>query len=453
MSRSRRLNVFKPGSRTRHVGAQGELLIERLGDEGQGMAQWHGKRVFVDGALPGEQVSVRVDSESRHGLRASLLQRLGTPHADRVESRCRHYGECGGCQLQHLDYAAQVIHKQQVAQRRLHRQIDSHCWLEPVAAAPWRYRHRTRLQVQAAESGVQLGFLRQGSRQRVGIDDCLQWHPAVEQAVALLREALRHVNHAQRIDEVQLACGERDAIAVRFTVSRGFSAADLESLKAALAAQTWLLEVVEKASGKLVWSNERSALAYPGHSALKFGPGDFTQANPAINAAMVTAAVSWLAPDRHERVADFFAGLGNFSLPLAATGCTVKAYDIGSAMVARANGVSQSAGLGERLAFAEADLFNPTDIEALREEVAHCERMVLDPPRAGARALCERLADWVRTGQCAARRLVYVSCNSLALGTDLDLLVAAGFRVERAQVFDMFPHTSHFETAVLLVRD
>lgn len=453
MSRSRRLNVFKPAARTRDVGTQGELLIERLADEGQGMAQWRGKRAFVAGALPGERVRVRVDSESRHGLQASLLQQLGSSHADRVEPRCRHYSECGGCQLQHLNYAAQVIHKQQVAQRRLHRQIEPHLWLEPVALTSWRYRHRTRLQLKAARGGAQLGLLREGSRQLVDIEECVQWAPALEKAVVRLREALQLVSHAQRIEEVQLACGVGDAIAARFTVSRGFGAADLESLQASLADQAWVLEVIEKASGKLVWSNERPALAYPGHSALMFGAGDFTQANPAINAAMVDTMVSWLAPGRHERIAEFFAGLGNFSLPLAATGCSVQAYDIGSAMVARANGVSQATGLQERLTFTEADLFDAGEIESLRSEVAHCDAMLLDPPRAGARLLCREIASWAGAGDCAVRRLVYVSCNSLALGADLDLLLAAGFRVEQAQVFDMFPHTSHFETGVLLVRD
>lgn len=457
MSRPSRLNVFKPGSRTRHVGSQCELLIERLADEGQGMAQWQGKRVFVDGALPGERVTVRIKSETRHGLQATLLgsppAMAETPHSGRVAAPCRHYTDCGGCQLQHLNYSAQITHKQHVAQRRLHRQIPESRWLEPVVSTPWRYRHRARLQVRTRRGSVQLGFLRRGSDELVDIDECLQWYPQLEHALTTLRAALPGVSHVSRIEEVQLACGDGGEVGALFAVSRGFSANDIESLQAALAGEAWLLEVLERPANHLIWSNGRRPLVYPGRSALTFGPGDFTQANPEVNAAMVATTVSWLAPEPDERVLDFFAGLGNFSLPLAAAGCTVKAFEIAAAMVARGNAIARGAEMAARLTFTATDLFDPQALDALDDELASCRRVLLDPPRAGARLLCERLAAKVSAGQSAVDRIVYVSCNSLALGADLDALIAAGFFVECAQVYDMFPHTSHFETVVLLVRD
>ncbi len=452
MSRSRRLNVFKPTARARHVGTELDLTIERLGDEGQGMALWQGRWVFVENALPGERVLARIDSETRHGLLASCLRLLSEPAAQRIEPPCVHYTRCGGCQLQHIDPIQQVHHKQSVAQRRLHRQVAGHCWQEPATAGSQHYRHRTRLQVERRGERVVIGFRRQGSHQLVDIDICLQWQEPLARAVTTLRRLLPTVRHVNRIDEVSLACGHGGVIGACFRVRGGFSAADIEALAGTFGGEGWLLEVVDAASGRVLWRVGQPELEYPHNPGLRFGPADFTQANPEINARMLRDALDWLAPQPDDTVLELFAGLGNFSLPLARTGCTVRAYELSEAMVTRARALGAAAE-DVRLTVEQADLFDAATVDALLSESGHCSKLLLDPPRVGARLVCRQLSQRAAEGHPCPRQILYVSCNSLALGGDLEPLLAVGYQPVRARVHDMFPHTSHFETLVLLECD
>lgn len=472
MSRPRRLNVFKPQPKTQHLGQQCELTIERLSDEGDGIARWNSRMVFVKGALPGERVSARIVAENRHGFTASLSAVVAHPNTQRVTPPCQHYAECGGCQVQHLDYNAQLAHKQRVAVRHLAKVVPAATWVEPIGSAPWHYRHRSRLQVALRGQSLTLGFRRQGSHSVTNIVNCLQWQAPLNEVVNSLRAIIARQPHANRIEEVQVAVGEGDCLGVntgvQFWVNKGFSATDIDELSSACGAKPWLVEITESGSGKLLWSSDQLLLAYPGHSSLLFGPGDFTQANPDINSRLLSDTVDWLSADdsssangalpvggaaclNGQVITEFFSGLGNFSLALAQAGGTVSGYEVAPTMVARAADRARQLDL-EHVSFAVADLFDQLQTGALRDQVMASAVVLLDPPRAGARALCRQIGQWSAGGAGKLRRILYVSCNSLALTGDLEPLLAAGFRVERARVYDMFPHTNHFETMVLLAR-
>ena len=166
---------------------------------------------------------------------------------------------------------------------------------------------------------------------------------------------------------------------------------------------------------------------------------DFTQVNPAINQAMVSQAVDWLQPQASDRVADFFAGVGNFSLPLAKYAGKVQACELVPEMVNKLTNNARLNGLSN-LSAVTADLFGQLKLGF------DFNKALLDPPRAGAEMLCQHLAS------SSVSRLVYVSCNPQTLKRDLTIMLTAGFKLERACLVDMFPQTHHAEAMVLLSR-
>jgi 23S rRNA (uracil1939-C5)-methyltransferase len=190
--------------------------------------------------------------------------------------------------------------------------------------------------------------------------------------------------------------------------------------------------------------------------AVAFGPTDFTQVNHAINRALVQQAVGLLAPQPGERVADWFCGLGNFTLPLASQAAHVVGFEGSESLVARATANAAANGLAARAAFEVVNLFEITAADL--ERAGPFDRWLVDPPREGAlalvQALVERVEAAVAGGQPAApRRIVYVSCNPATLARDAGLLVhRAGYACSAAGVVNMFPHTAHVESLAVFER-
>jgi 23S rRNA (uracil1939-C5)-methyltransferase len=190
---------------------------------------------------------------------------------------------------------------------------------------------------------------------------------------------------------------------------------------------------------------------------MPFSPVDFTQVNFPINRALVDRAVRLLDPQPGERVADFFCGLGNFSLPLAQRAKTVYGVEGSAALVAQAQANAEALGFAEKVHFRQANLFEP--MAAWLAEQDPFDRILIDPPREGAQALCEALAQRSAIEdadaevspearrQAVTKRLVMVSCNPATLARDAAILVHQGrWRLRQAGVVNMFPQTAHVES-------
>jgi 23S rRNA (uracil1939-C5)-methyltransferase len=172
---------------------------------------------------------------------------------------------------------------------------------------------------------------------------------------------------------------------------------------------------------------------------LGFSPTEFTQVNAAVNAVLVRRAMSLLAPQAGERIADMFCGLGNFTLAIARSGASVAGFEGARELVARAQANAARNGLSATAGFHQADLFKIDD--ASLAALGRFDRMLIDPPRDGAIALIKALAG------DAPRRIVYVSCNAATLARDAGVLVHVnGYALTAAGVVNMFPHTSHVES-------
>lgn len=430
---SGRLRFFKPAAKPVQPArspAELDITVERQSAEGRGIGFFEGRPVFVAGVLPGERARVRVYTDKREFIEAQLLE-LFDAAPERQTPPCELFGRCGGCQLQMLPYGPQVEHKQNVLKRLL-AGFDTLRWSEPLLAEPWHYRHRARLSVTHDAAGApQVGFKSAHSHAVVPVPACPVLDERLQPLLRALPQWLARLPHWQRVREIIIAVDAGGRIAVSLETQPALARADRD-----------LLEVLA-AEAHIVFGEATESLRYAIPSQgidFQFGPRDFTQVNPGINDQLVARCLDWLEPGGDDHIADFFCGLGNFSLALAQrAGCVVGVESV-AAMVARAGGNAARLGLSN-VRFVQADLF----AEALVLP-AGINKAVLDPPRAGAKELCRHLA------KTRIERLVYVSCNPQTLARDLGILVEGGLKVSRASLVDMFPQTGHSEVVVLLER-
>jgi 23S rRNA (uracil1939-C5)-methyltransferase len=328
-----------------------------------------------------------------------------------------------------LGYEEQVAHKQRTLEHLLAPFAPRH-WDEPLVAEPWHYRHRARFGVGVDAHGrPQLGFKSANSHRIVETRHC----DIVDRRLLPLLDSvprwLAQLAKWKRIEEIALVVDSAGRLALSYRADTAFPPAD----------RALLQQLAREAGVGLADAPLRYEL--PGQGvALDFCARDFTQVNPAINDALVARCIDWLDLHDGDRVADFFCGLGNFSLPMARRGAAVTGFEVSADMVARAARNAAAAGI-DGAAFEVVDLFE--NVPSLPAGLA---KAVLDPPRAGARLLCERLA------KSRLQALVHVSCNPHTLVRDLRTLVDGGFAVERAALVDMFPQTGHIEAMVLCRR-
>ncbi|MBF8221133.1 methyltransferase domain-containing protein [Halomonas sp. 328] len=422
------------------------VLIERLAHDGRGLAHGDdGKACFVEGALPGERVRLAVHRQRKRFDEAHLREVI-TAAPERVEPPCDHYGSCGGCDLQHLALDAQRRHKQAVLTEQLARQgVALAAPPELLAGEGLGYRRRARLGVRLdAEGTLHLGFRGRRSHHLVDLAACPVLVPALARLLPALRahlqtlEAPRQVGHLELIDSDagvalvvrQLRDNPRDA-------ERWRAFAERQGVHLA-----WL---VGREAPELRWLGAAPSLHYAlGEVRVNFAPGDFVQVNGEVNRALVETALAWLAPAAGEAVLDLFAGVGNFSLPLAFAGAQVTGVEGSPAMVERLADNARANDLP--LAARQANLNDPEAVAQLLDAVP-ATGVLLDPPREGAEAVCRVLAK-----QGAVARVLYVSCDPATLARDAAILAAGGFRPERGAVADMFAQTAHLESVLLLRR-
>lgn len=428
------------------------VRVESLDLEGRGVARVDGKVTFIDAALPGEQVEIRIwERKPRFDLADAV--RILQPSSMRVAPACPHYERCGGCSLQHLDTRAQVAIKQRVLEDNLARigRVQPEVILPAIHGPDWRYRQRARLSVRmvARKGGVLVGFRERRTHYVVEMDSCEVLPRHISALIAPLRAVLSQTSLAARIPQVEIAVGEGvDVLVLR--VLDPLTAGDIERLRdfARIHGVDLYLQPGGPATLQLLEPANARALSYrlPEFDlTLAFYPSDFTQVNHAVNQVLVRRAVALLDPQPGEQVADAFCGLGNFALALARRGAQVTGVEGSQELVERAGENARRNGLDGRARFWSANLY--THAKEALERLPRLDKMLLDPPRDGAAALVAAL------GVQAPRRLLYISCNPATLARDAGVLVAEkGYRFCAAGVVNMFPHTSHVESVALFER-
>jgi len=425
--------------------------IESLDLDANGVARSEGKVVFVRGALPGEVVRARV-VRRKPRFDVAELESVERASPLRVVPRCPHFGTCGGCSMQHVEPRAQVSIKQRALEDTLWHvgRVRAGTMLAPIVGPAYGYRFRARLSVRHVpkKGGVLVGFHERGSSYVADMRECHVLPPSVAALLLPLRELVSGLSIRDRMPQVEVAQGEK-VLSLVLRVLETPTPADLALLRGfgeGHGVELWL-QPKGPDSIERFWTpgGGASALHYelPEFGVtMPFRPTDFTQVNHAINATLVGRAVRLLDPRPHERIADLFCGLGNFSLPLATRAREVVGVEGSAALVRRAEDNALANGLQERTAFHVANLFELTP-EAWAGLGAF-DRVLVDPPREGALAVAQALS---APGAARPGRLVYVSCNPATLARDAAVLVHEGaWRLREAGVVNMFPHTSHVES-------
>ena len=441
------------------------LTVDGLDQDARGVARRaDGKVVFIESALPGEQVQCRVERRKNQWEQGTMSALRGES-AQRVRPACPHFGlhagACGGCKMQHLHPAAQVAVKQRVLEDSLWHlgKVRPGQMLRPVEGPSWGYRHRARLSVRyvAKKGTVLVGFHERKSRYVADMRVCPVLPGAVSAMLPALRELIAGMQQRDRLPQIELACGDQvTALVLRHL--EPLCDADLERLLLfgqRHGVQWWLQPKGPDSVHRLDDAPEELAYALPEFGIrLPFKPTDFTQVNAAINRVLVQCALQLLQPQPGERVIDWFCGLGNFSLPLATRASQVLGIEGSTALVQRAGANAARNGLAHKARFEARDLF-AIDAAGLAAQ-GNAERWLVDPPREGAFALSKALADLHAapvSGYEPPRRIVYVSCNPATLARDAGLLVhQAGYRCTHAGVINMFPHTAHVESVAVFDR-
>lgn len=425
------------------------LTVHDLASDGHGIARSGRDIYFIPGALPGETVVAQMLERKRKIWFCRLLT-IEKVSEHRIEPACPHYKRCGGCDLQHLEYTQQVALKQQRVARELSRQgVDVEHWETPLIAddQQWHYRRRARLGIRynASNQEISLGFRESNSKQLTNIDVCpvLIEHPALDWKA--WRGRLAQLEGIARFTHIEVLQASERLVLV-FRVLKKLTDKDRASLLAWATELDIDIYIRPDDEQPITAINETiSPLTHTvlGHD-LTIHPDYFVQVNAAVNQLMVAKAQEWLAPDAGSRVWDLFAGHGNFSVPLAQHSI-VDAVEVSDEMVAAIEFHSQQlcrdteASTGKLIAHKK----NLSDSDSL-SGLPDPDYVLLDPPRAGADAC---MAELIKR---KAKRMVYVSCDPATLARDLNTL-SDDFEVERITILDMFPHTHHIETMVLLV--
>ena len=430
------------------------VIIESLDHEGRGIAHADGKVIFVEGALTGERVTYSSYRKKNNYEQAKVEQILKQSFM-RVQPKCPVFGVCGGCSMQHLEPRAQVAVKQRVLEDNLQRigKVKPEVVLPPIYGLSWAYRQRARLSVRHVlkKNKTLVGFREQNGKYVADMQHCEILTPKIASLLPLLGELNEKFTARDILPQIEVAVGDHvDVLVLRILAALTPSdEALIREFADTHHVQFWtqtkgpetVIPFYPLDAPALSYSLPEFAITMP------FAPTEFTQVNSDMNRLMVSRAMRLLDPQPGERIADFFCGLGNFTLPIARSGAQVLGIEGSDALVKRARQNAEYNGLTGNTEYRAMNLFEMD--ETALAQLGHFDKWLVDPPRDGAIELMRSISD-----ETAPRRIVYVSCSPSTLARDAEVLVhAKGYTLKAAGVMNMFPQTSHVESIALFEKN
>ncbi len=433
-----------------------EVQITDLTHDGRGVARRpDGKAVFVAGALPGERVMASQTGRHRSFDEAKTVEVLEAA-PERVTPRCPHFGTCSGCALQHYAEDKQILAKQRVLMENFERigHVAPERLLEPLTDVAWGYRRKGRFSVRRVEKKDKtlVGFRETDPRFVADIRECHTVIPQISAALPALQALVDGMQARREIPQIEFIAGDAqdDFSGIALTVRHlsPLSDADRDALVAFGQAHRFaiFLQPGGVDSVHALWpESPKLAFSLPQWNLeFLFRPLDFIQVNAGLNGKMIERALDLLDPQPEERVLDLFAGLGNFTLPLARRVREVVGVEGEAGLVRRARENAAHNGIANA-DFHAADLAKDLSGEYWMKQ--GFDKLLLDPPRSGADVVLEQLP------LKQFKRIVYVSCHPASLARDAGYLVnEKGWKMKAAGVMDMFPHTAHVESIALFER-
>lgn len=389
-----------------------------------------GAKLFIEGGIPGEDVEVELLFTKKRSWFGRVSKVLSASE-HRVDAPCKYYGDCGGCQLQHVNYQQQLGLKKEIVADALQRQrvtfpeIGVHGMEDP-----WRYRRRGEFHVIAGDAGMQdaqLGFNRQRSWKPIAVDDCLIHHRTITDSIKPLRTLIG-------------AGAKPDLSTLHLTVGDG----GRELLISPKPKGSINPDALDAASGSqnFNWSTSETSLTWRGRK-FEVTPQSFIQVNQTELDTLYSLVLAGLGT--YDLIVDAYAGIGMLATVLAEQAQTVICIENNPAAVAMGRLNADLNGVGDRIEWIQDKV--ETALAAAVSGMA-CDAIVLDPPRAG----CESNVT-AFLALAGPPKIVYVSCEPSTLARDLRVLSASGpYYIESVDVVDMFPQTHHVETVVVMGR-
>ncbi|MDO9536185.1 MAG: 23S rRNA (uracil(1939)-C(5))-methyltransferase RlmD [Bacillota bacterium] len=441
-----------------------EMDITDLNHNGEGVGRVDAFTVFVPLALPGDRVKAKVISVKKSYARA-LLEAVLNPSSHRIASLCRHFEDCGGCQLQHLDYGEQLRRKRQIVQDALRRLGGLDLEVLPVLgmSEPWSYRNKAQFPLGIEEKALKAGFFRRGTHEIIDLENCSIQHPLIDEAFGIARELIQELgmsiydektHHGLLRHLVIRASHSGDQVLVILvTNGREFPQAKsfVEAITPRIPGLVGIVQNINNRRGNVVLGEENIMLWGKSYLVEKLGeisylvsPGSFFQVNSAQAEVLFRQVEKYAVLTGSETVFDLYCGTGTIALYLSRKAGKVVGIESYSPAVEDARKNAQLNGITNAEFFTgpAEDIF-----PGLLEQGYSSDVVIVDPPRKGC---TEKLLSTIAAAN--PNRFIYVSCNPSTLARDLRYLKEKGYSASEVQPVDMFPHTSHVECVVLMSR-
>ena len=441
------------------------VRIHDLGDSGEGVGRIEGMTVFVDGLVPGDRSLVEIIKVKKNYAIGKPIE-IKESSDIRQKPPCSHFPECGGCQIQNLTYPKQLKFKKLKVEAALQRigGLDGVLVNETLGMDnPFYFRNKAQLPFGKENGKVVVGFYRKKSHNIVDVKKCLIQNPLNDEIVEVMREYLNEVDypiydevtHRGVLRHLILRNSYKTGDIMAVLVTNG---ADFPNKKAIVALLTFkfpqIKTVVQNINSKktnVITGPESKVLFgsgrmtdYIGDLAFELSPVSFLQVNTKQTEVLYQKVLEYADIGKDDIVFDIYSGIGTISLFLAQKAKKVYGIEVVKPAVDDANHNAELNGITNvEFHSGRAEKVVPR----LYESGIRADVVVVDPPRKG----CEEIVlDTI--AQMKPKRIVYVSCKPSTLARDLAYLKRKGYITKKVQPVDLFPHSTHIETVVLLVK-
>jgi 23S rRNA (uracil1939-C5)-methyltransferase len=427
-----------------HTNAKNDITLEidSLSYGPYGIGRLDGKAVMVPKTVPGDRVTARiVEAKPRYAIGEVLL--VLTPSVARHTPPCPIVNECGGCPWQHIRYDAQLKAKQQNVENALRRigRLDGF-ELRPIIPSPQEYRYRRRMRLQCDRTG-KLGYFRPASHEVIEIDDCLIADGKLTGFIAPLRRWVHELDTP--VEFVEIVTGDEAGQIVVVGKSGGEfiarDAAACDRLRDEAGGISGL--VLHGPNWRKTWGRTAISLVVEDGLQLRVDADVFTQVNALGNRKILGELLAAGEFQGRDRVLELYGGAGNFTVSIARRVAEVVTVEGSRQAIQNGKLSAQRNGL-ENIRWVCSAV--PAALSRLNQRREKFTKLILDPPRAGAKGLEGELAS------LGAERLLYISCDPATLARDLGTLADRGYRLRMVQAIDLFPHSFHVETLALMTR-
>jgi len=447
------------------AGERYKILIEDIGTGGEGIGHIDGFAVFVPKAIIGDITVIEIDKVNKKYAVGHMLS-IVQPSPHRIKPPCPVSGQCGGCQIQAMAYAAQIVYKKKRVEASLLHigKLNDVPVLDTLGMdEPWHYRNKAQLPIGIADNRPIIGFYAAGTHEIIDTDSCLIQHPIVDSVIKATKYYVAKYkiplydekNGMGLIRNVMVRTGFSSGQVMVVPVINGdalpYADQYINTLQQNVNGLSTVVLSINKQRTNVILGSECKTLFGSGHIIdtlcgleFKISPLSFFQVNPRQAEVLYNKAIEYAGLSGSQTVLDAYCGVGTISL--IASKAAAKVYGI-EEIPAAINDAKENALLNgiynTEFICAKAE----DAIERFTDAKARIDVAIVDPPRKGCdKRFLEALTN------LSPERIVYVSCDPATLARDLSFLAQNGYKVQVAQPVDMFPHTVHVETVVLMSR-